>query len=433
MRSRNELPDDAAHRARATDLHGSLQDASGRSLALRLWDGTELGPPGAGYRLVLCDPSALRLLRRPPSIGDVEDAYARGDVDVEGDIVAALHDVAEGEDTLGSWGRLVRTARRLDPPWAAGLAASRTLRRGPGKATLGDRRVLPFRDDLPHEFYASFLDPELVHSCAYFIDDDEGLPTAQARKLDLVARKLRLEPGMRLLDVGCGWGSLLVHAARYYGVHGVGVTLSEVQAEQGSHRIHAAGVADRVEVRRAHYRDLDEPFDAVVSIGMAHHRGPSHLSGYLRRVRGLLEPGGLVLCHRMVSGQPASSRSGRARPIPGGEVTAEAGTVPTWRAVREVERASFGLLDVEQLRPSYALTLRSWVANLEAHHEDAVAVAGEHPYRVWRAHMGGTAALLERGRIGVVEILAGREARSPLARHWRLLRLPTAPSPAPAA
>lgn len=393
-------------------------------MPLRLWDGRTLGPADTAFRIVLRHPWSLRRLLLPPSDLSAGEAYVEGAVDLEGDAVAAMA-LGErlGRRMRGSdRRRLLQHALRLPtPPRTRHMHRARLHGRIHSKQR--DREAIAFHYDLPQAFYETFLDEHLVYSCAYFAADDEDLTSAQARKLDLICRKLRLRPGQSLLDIGCGWGSLLAHAARHYGVHGVGVTLSRTQAEVARQRLAAGGLADRVEVRLADYRDLHERFDAVASVGMVEHVGPDNLDRYTATVSRLLVDGGMFCNHGIVTGEAARVRRGQERTFVSAYVFPDGGLVPAWRSVQAVERGGFEILDVEQLRPHYGLTLRRWLANLEAHHDAAVAAASEADYRIWRAYMAGSAHSFESGSLGVVQVLGrkpGAATPLPLGRRWLL-------------
>lgn len=407
-------------------LHAELQQSTGIALPLRLWDGSELGDGSAGFRIVLHHPWSLRGLLRPPTDLSAGETYVEGDVDVEGDMIAALETGETVGRLLASPLDKLRVARQLlrlpRPPRRPHTRRARL--RGKRHSQERDRAAIAFHYDLPQDFYRTFLDDHLVYSCAYFLHADESLETAQERKLDVICRKLRLQPEQRLLDIGCGWGSLLLHAARHYGVRGVGVTLSRTQAEAGRERIAAAGLADRVEIRLADYRELHERFDAVASVGMFEHVGPDHLPEYFSAAYRLTRPGGLFCNHGIVTGDARRVNTGEGRSFVSTYVFPDGGLVPAWRAVREMQAAGFELLDVEQLRPSYALTLRHWVRRLEAGHEAAVAAASETDYRVWRAYMAGSSVAFAAGRIGVVQLLGVRAVDGrhdvPFGRRWML-------------
>jgi cyclopropane-fatty-acyl-phospholipid synthase len=414
--------------AAVRSVHGELARRTGITVSVRLWNGTELGDPAAPYRLVLKYPWSLRLLLRPPFDLWAGEAYIHGAIDLEGDpfevmaLGARLGEAAlRGRDLV----RLLRGVRRLPrPPRQPGTR--RAALRGRMHSKTRDQLAISFHYDLPHAFFETFLDRSLVYSCAYFQDPAEPLEAAQERKLDLICRKLRLEPEMRMLDIGCGWGSLLLHAARKYGVRGVGVTLSRTQADAGRKRVVEAGLADRIDIRLQDYRDLetggDARFDAIASIAMAEAVGPDQLPAYARTVNRLLADGGLFLNHCMVMGDPDLVRTGKERTFANAYVFPDGGLVPAWRMVRDIERAGFEVLDVEQLRPHYALTLREWVQRLEANHDRAVAAASELDYRIWRAFMSGSAVGFESRSMGVIHVLGHKPGPPgtdpPLGREW---------------
>ena len=407
----------------ARRVHAELEHRVGISVPVRLWDGTELGDGAAGFRIVLTYPWSLRALLRPPFDLAAGEAYVEGAIDLEGDPVAAM---ALGErialDTIDLL-PLLRRVRALPRP-PRRHHPRRAALHGRMHSKTRDAQAIAFHYDLPQAFYEQFLDANLVYSCAYFANPGEPLEPAQERKLDLICRKLRLRPGMRLLDIGCGWGSLLAHAAGRYDVHGVGVTLSRTQAEAGRQLLAREGLAGQIDIRLQDYRDLDERFDAVASVGMAEHVGPGRLGEYVTAVWRLLAEGGSFLNHCIVLGDADRVRTGRERTFLGAYVFPDGGLVPAWRIVREIERGGFEVLDVEQLRPHYALTLRRWLRSLEAHHDQAVAAASEADYRVWRAYMAGAAHSFECRSLGVVQVLGHKpgpaRADPPFGRSWML-------------
>lgn len=408
------------------ELHATLGRLTGTTLPLRLWDGTKLGD-GSDFEIALCYPWSARALLHPPLDLSAGEAYVEGAIDLVGDVVAAM---AAGEQ-LGSRLpddrrlrlRLLRQLRRLPPP-PRRHHTRRAHLRGRMHSRERDRAAIAFHYDLPQRFYEAFLDPALVYSCAYFADPGEDLAAAQRRKLDLICRKLRLRPGMRLLDIGCGWGSLLIHAARSYGIEGLGVTLSQTQVDAGRQRIAAAGLAGQIEIRLQDYREIDEEFGAVASVGMFEHVGPTHLAEYFSTVWRLTRPGGVFLNHGIVMGDPTTRRSGRERTFVTAYVFPDGGLVPQWQAVREAETAGFEVVDIHQMRPHYALTLRRWLERLEGHHGAAVAAASETDYRIWRAYLAASAHSFDTGALGLVQILCSKDAELPLGREWML----TAPS-----
>ncbi len=411
----------AASTERAEVLHRELTEVTGVALPVRLWDGQELGSDG-GYRIVLESPEALRALLLPPSDLSAGEAYVIGHVDVEGDLVEAMATLEGLGEHRPPARRLVRLLRHLLAYRRPTAEARRHRARleGRRRSKRRDRQAIAFHYDHPQALYDAFLDDELVYSCAYFDDPEESIEVAQRRKLDLVCRKLRLGPRSRLLDIGCGYGSLLAHAAEHFGATGVGVTLSERQAEIGRRRLAERGLADVADVRLQDYRDVEGTFDAVCSIGMIEHVGPQQLQAYHERVRQLLRPGGLALTHGIVTGDADWVRRGSERTFISAHVFPDGGLVPAWRLVRDAERAGLELLDVEQLRPHYALTLRAWVRRLEERRDDVVAAVGQRTYRTWRAYMAGSAAAFEARRIAVVQVLLGKGAEVPRGRAWML-------------
>ncbi|HUH07002.1 MAG TPA: cyclopropane-fatty-acyl-phospholipid synthase family protein [Egibacteraceae bacterium] len=414
-------------------LHERLSSETGLDLPLRLWDSSTLGPDESSFRVVLTHPWSLRALI-PPSDLAAGRAYVEGDIDIEGSVEAAIsvgERLASNALTGPNLAALAPLAARLPRPPKRSASPARSRFAGRRHSRRRDRQAIEFHYDLPEEFYAAFLDENLVYSCAYFASDDEDLEPAQVRKLDLVCRKLRLRPGMHLLDIGCGWGSLLLHAAEHYGVTGVGITLSSTQFEAARRRIADAGLADRLQIRLEDYRDVEGEFDAIASVGMVEHVGPDNLPTYFNASYRLLRPGGLFCSHGIVEmAMDAHRRLGRRQRtfvseyvFPDGELT------PAWMGVRAMEQAGFELIDVEQLRPQYAQTLRHWVRRLETNHAAAVAASSERDYRIWRAYMAGSAHSFATGSLGVVQLLGckapGGRHHLPRGRAWMLPGLPS--------
>jgi cyclopropane-fatty-acyl-phospholipid synthase len=378
-----------------------------------------------GSGVVLRSPDALRRIVTAPGELGFARAYVAGDLDIEGDVFEALA-LLDRRRGLSYFVREVVPAAR-----ALGLSALRPLPAPPEEARLRGRRHSKARDaeaiahhyDVSNRFYRLVLGPSLTYSCALFTTPEATLEEAQETKHDLVASKLGLSEGMRLLDVGCGWGSMLIRAAEHHGVSGVGVTISRRQAELARERVREAGLSDRVEIRLADYRDVtDGPYDAIASIGMFEHVGLSQLDVYFRRLRDLLRPGGRLLNHGI--GRPPRRR--HAFPhrsfvdryvFPDGELH-EVGAV-----VSRLQWAGFEARHLESLREHYALTLRRWVGNLESAWDDAVAEAGSARARIWRLYMAGSALGFEAGRLQVHQVLAVKPDRGasglPLRPDWR--------------
>lgn len=397
---------------------------------LRLWDGTKRGPRPhrSRFTLVLQRPSAIRRLL-PPTRRRLGEAYVFDDVDVEGSLEEAFATAETLARALRSPAGLVRLLPAL---WARSPGVGRRSegpgappRHGPLHSRRRDASAVRFHYDVGNDFYRLWLDRGLVYSCAYFAEPEWELDRAQEAKLDLVCRKLELEPGHRLLDIGCGWGSLILHAAARYGVRAVGITLSANQAELARRRIHEAGLDDLCEVRVADYRELpDERFDRIASVGMVEHVGRRALPRYFAEAFRLLEPGGLFMNHGIVSLRAPSGwlrrQLGRIRRrttsfidryvFPDSELM-----LPT-QVLAPAEREGFEIRDVQSLREHYALTLRHWVRRLEARAADAIALVGEPTFRVWRLYMSASARLFATARLGVVQTLLARPASDGLVR-----------------
>lgn len=380
-------------------------------VGLRCWDDSRLGPVG-GTTIVLRSPDALRRLFWAPDELGLVRAHVAGELDIEGDVfdVLALRElVADPDAGLGMERRAALRAA------AAVGALGPPLRAPPEEARVNGRRHSKQRDadavrhhyDIGNDFYSLFLGDELAYSCAYFDRPDASLDEAQRAKFELICRKLGLRPGMRILDVGCGWGGFLLHAARHHGVVGVGVTLSPEQQALAVTRLAEAGLADAVEVRLADERDIDDgPYDAIASIGMFEHVGRSRLADYATHLHALLGPTGRLLNHG-ISRPPGPSAIARDSfagryVFPDGELH-EVGVV-----VSVLQEAGFEVRDVQSLREHYARTLRCWVANLEARWDQAVALVGSGRARVWRLYMAGSALGFEAGRTSIHQVLAVR-------------------------
>ena len=394
---------------------------------MRFWDGSEVPPPPTAddeLTLVVRDPVALAYALRQPNELGFGRAWVTGALDVDGDLERglALRDRFGGlrlsaADRLAALRAVARLgAVRLRGP--AVPASEAPVGRGRRHSLDRDRVAVRHHYDVSNAFYRMVLGPTMVYSCAYFTSPDNTLEEAQTRKLETICRKLRLRAGDRLLDIGCGWGALVLHAAREHGARAVGVTLSEPQAELARERIRDAGLSDRCEIRVADYREVDDgPYDKVSSVEMYEHVGRAQLGEYVGRVTRLLRKGGLFLNHGIVRAQPRlwDKHSFIARYVfPDGELH------PVGAVVDAMERAGLEIRDDEALREHYALTLRRWVANLAANRETAIAEAGTERERVWRLYMTGSAVAFEAGDISVHQVLAakpGAPHELPLARE----------------
>lgn len=380
------------------------------SLRLAFWDGEQFDfTDRPAVTVTLQTPTLIGYLLRG-DFAKLADAYVKGDIAVDGAIEDVLHvgiSLAERVGRIGTVNRLARLAR---------LLPHRHTRRS-------DAADVGYHYDVSNDFYRLWLDDDMVYSCAYFRTGVEDIHTAQRQKLDHICRKLRLAPGERLLDIGCGWGGLLRFAAKNYGVHGVGVTLSKNQHAYARERIAHDGLAERIDIRLEDYRDIaaDRPFDKIVSVGMYEHVGAENYPIYFKRIDGLLKPGGMLLNHGIV----ATDAEGRAQGPPGGEFIDRyvfpGGSVPHLsRVVFEVAKAGLELTDIEDLRPHYAQTLLHWTRRLEAARDSAIRTAGAERYRIWRAYLPGMAYAFDKGWLSVAQVLAYKPAQDGTAavRPW---------------
>ncbi|MFJ6657938.1 class I SAM-dependent methyltransferase [Streptomyces sp. NPDC091377] len=408
----------------APRLKGLLEQVLAAPLPIRIraWDGSEAGPPGTPV-LVVRDRRALRrLLWKPGELG-LARAWVAGELEVEGDLYTALTSLAgllweRGEDarTLAQALRdpqvraavagLLRLAGPALPPPPPGEEIRRPRRHLHTKHS--DRRAISHHYDVGNDFYEIVLGPSMVYSCAYW-EQAGTLEDAQRDKLELICRKLDLRPGQRLLDVGCGWGSMVLHAAREHGVSAVGITLSQEQAAYARKRVADAGLTDRVEIRVQDYRDVrDGPYDAVSSIGMAEHVGAERYREYAADLYALLKPGGRLLNHQIARRPQRDETAYHVNEFIDAYVFPDGELAPVGTTVTQLERAGFEVRDVESLREHYALTLRRWVANLEADWDRAVRLTGPGRARVWQLYMAASALSFEHNRIGVNQVLAVR-------------------------
>jgi cyclopropane-fatty-acyl-phospholipid synthase len=380
-------------------------------VTLRFWDGSVLdgGSPVVEVR----DPVAIAHILHAPGQMGLARAWVTGALDVfdDDDLEAILRLRATFRPRLTPVDlmRLATAAVRIVGPPVLRKPPVPSLeapRKGRLHSLARDKAAIRHHYDVSNDFYRLLLGPSMVYSCAYFAEPGEQLEAAQERKLELICRKLRLAPGERLLDIGCGWGSLLIHAAQHHGVHGVGVTLSVEQAALARKRVEAAGLSDRIEIRVSDYRELsDGPFDKIASVGMYEHVGRGELARYTQTVHGLLRPGGLFLNHgiaRLFSEPPASDTFLYRYVFPDGELS------PVTDVMTALQDAGLEVRDAESLREHYPLTLRAWLANLAARRAEAERDIGTGRERVWRMYMLGSALGFEDGDVTVYQVLTAR-------------------------
>ena len=395
------------------NLHvlNALFGTSPKQVGVRLWNGI-LWPDEAPRPVVLAlkHPGALRAMFLPGTELGLAEAYLFDDVDIVGELEPVFGLAESLLERASDWRTRWRVMRDLLRLPKGGV--QRTTPRGRAQlrrrrhSIERDRAAIRYHYDVSNAFYQLWLDERMVYSCGYFRSPEDTLDVAQAQKLDYICRKLRLRPGQRLLDIGCGWGGLVLWAAEHYGVDATGITLSEPQAELANRRIAAAGMADRCRVEVRDYRQVpgEACYDALVSVGMFEHVGEALLPEYFRRARTLLRPGGPMLNHGIACRpRPAGRRRGAT--LSASYVFPDGELVPLSATLRAAEGAGFEVRDVESLREHYARTLRHWVQRLEARHDEALQHVDEVTYRVWRLFMAGSAHGFTSGRLNVYQTL----------------------------
>jgi cyclopropane-fatty-acyl-phospholipid synthase len=394
------------------------------SLTLRLWNGAAfrvgadaLSGPDSPFTLVFRSPEVVcsAVLSRDPLA--LAEAFFRGELDIEGDFFAALS-IKDHLDSLKmsaaqQFGAVFMALRLrlLNTTAHAPRTAIAPSHGGSVKqhSKTENRAAIHFHYDVSNDFYSLWLDRAMVYSCAYFETAGIDLEQAQQAKLEHICRKLLLKPGEKFLDIGCGWGALVIHAARHYGVQAHGVTLSPQQLQVARQRIEAAGIADRVSVELMDYRDLpgESLYDKVASVGMFEHVGLNNLPMYFSTVNRLLKPHGLFLNHGITHDCEGWQRNLSTEFI--NRYVFPDGQLDTISNIQRVmERSKFEIADVESLRPHYALTLRHWVERLERNRSTALQYVNEATYRVWRLYMSACALQFESGEIGIYQVLANK-------------------------
>ena len=390
------------------------------AIAISAYDGSQAGPADAPARVILESPTALRRIVKAPGGLGLARAYIAGDLRVEGDLIEAVRRAERlglGRPSPRALFDLLREAgasslRRLEAP-AVEIRHERDRRvRRRNLPRHREARTIAHHYDISSVFYRIVLGPSMTDSGAAFRSDAESLAAAQEHKHDLVCRKLGLAPGMRLLDLGCGWGTLAIHAARHYGVEVVGVTPSWKQAELAHHRVVEAGLWERVEIRVQDYCEVvDGPYDGISSVGLFEHLGIARRRHYADRAFALLRPGGRLVSQSLDCNTRGSSHGSSWLRRAGffDRYVSPGATVPDIASVvAELERIGFETCDVEGMRDSGARTMRAWSANLEAQWDDAVRAAGIERARMWRLLLAAGVVGLESGRLGIHQVLAIR-------------------------
>lgn len=376
-------------------------------------------------RVEICDAKGAAAMLEP-SLDSLGEAYVEGHIDVEGevsDVLEIAHALSRGRPGVDS-GR-----EPIDEQNLHFVGRSSWLQRVMGKVAgsrhtrRSDEQAIRYHYDVSNDFYALWLDPAMVYSCAYFENGDESLAQAQTKKIDHILTKLRLEPGHTLLDIGCGWGALLIRAAQRHDIRGVGVTLSQNQYELARERVAQAGLAERVEIRLQDYRDIPGQFDRISSVGMFEHVGLKNMVPYFQRIHDLLKPGGWALNHGITSSDAFNRETshGGGRFIdkyvfPDGELP-HIGTVLT-----NLQQGGLEAVDVESLRRHYARTLNLWSDAFEANSATLRGMVDERTWRIWRVYLAGCAWAFEHDEISIFQVLCQRAGQSaqciPWSRRW---------------
>ncbi len=412
----------------------------GAPVEFRAYDGSCAGEPGSAIKVVVRSPVAVSYLAQAPGELGLARAYVAGHIDVEGDMYTALVRMSDAQLNTINLPERLRLLRQLGgvkilfprvPPPPQEVRSGRRLVAGLRHSKRRDAAAISHHYDVSNRFYGWVLGPSMAYTCACYPSANATLEEAQAYKCDLVARKLGLREGMRLLDVGCGWGGMVMHAAREYGVRALGVTLSRQQAEWARRAIEAAGLGDLAEVRHLDYRDVTERgFDAVSSIGLTEHVGKANLPSYFSFLCGKLKPGGRLLNHcitRPDNREPAIRQNGfiNRYVFPDGELEGPG------HLISVMHDTGFEVRHEENLREHYAMTLAGWCTNLDAHWAEAVAEVGPGTARVWRLYMAGSRLGFERNQIQLHQVLgvkldSGGNSGMPLRPDWELAARPVA-------
>jgi cyclopropane-fatty-acyl-phospholipid synthase len=412
----------AAAKALANELGAKL----GLNASLRLWDGslTPLGDNVTGpFEIAISGPGVIGSLLRRPSLDNFIRHYVTKGIDFSGGTLIDLgSQLNRGGRSVKLKGReALGLAMKLSPFLFAKADAAEDGQGfagdiiGKTRKTEDNKDYIQFHYDLSNEFYALFLDPEMVYSCAYFTDWENEIAQAQADKLEMICRKLRLKEGDRFLDIGCGWGGLVCHAAKSYGVTAHGITLSEKQLEFARAKVKRLGLENRVTIELKDYSAMEGEFDKIASIGMYEHIGLKNIPGYMRKMQSLLARDGLFLNHAISRRAPKQSWFKKGlRPeqkaiakyiFPGGELD------DIGHSLNAMERAGFEVQDVEAWRLHYARTCKLWCDRLTANKEQAIAFVGEEKYRIWVAYLAGVSLAFSRGTLRIFQTLVSKNAK----------------------
>lgn len=392
-------------------LNKIFNNSTSDNVGFRLWDGTQWpDDKSRSATILLKHPGTLREMFLSGTEVGLAEAYLYDDFDIDGDI-EAVFEMAETLSETTTSSKLWKLDIYRDLLALPDGQKRQSIRRGRSKligkrhSIKRDRQAIAYHYDVSNNFYALWLDRHMVYSCAFFTAPDIELDMAQEYKLDYICRKLRLQCGQRLLDLGCGWGGLVLHAAQHYGVDAVGITLSQPQADKANELIAKAGLTDQCQVYIKDYREVDEPegYDYLVSVGMFEHVGAELLPTYFAKAWQQLKPGGVFLNHGIA--QCAIDTRSPGPTFSNTYVFPDSELVPINVSLHAAEEAGFEVRDVESLREHYIITLRHWVRRLEQHHEQSLQFVDELTYRVWRLFMSGSAHGFSSGSLNVYQTL----------------------------
>lgn len=403
-----------------------LGQAFSTPVSVRLWDGSliPLGPPtDSPFCVAISGPGVIGSLLRRPTLENLVRHYACGYIDIQGGDLMQFGDIARRPGSKArlrslnklfllrqAWPFIFASAERTEVTHQ--FAGDYTARHAAENRKNQD--YIQFHYDVGNEFYALFLDQEMQYSCGYFTDWNHSIHQAQRDKLDMICRKLRLKPGESLLDIGCGWGGLICHAARNYGVHAHGVTLSQTQLEFTREKVRRLGLEGQVRVELRDYSTLEGTYDKISSIGMFEHVGIANLPAYFKKLYSLLRDRGILLNHGIARGaKPSRKRFHKLRPehrliakyiFPGAELDHVGHTL------EQLEASRFEVHDVEGWREHYALTTRHWCQRLSARREEAIALVGPEKYRLWVAYLAGVSFAFQDGSLRIFQVVASKHA-----------------------
>jgi cyclopropane-fatty-acyl-phospholipid synthase len=411
----------------ARALVRDLADRLDLNAWVQLWDGTRLPlgkAPTSNFQIAITDPGVIGALVRSPRLDTIIRQYVEKGIDFSGGTLIDFgSDLQKGKKSLKLKARDIATmGLRLAPFLFQKKRPARDFYGFAGEITGEHRKVddnrafIHFHYDLSNEFYALFLDPEMVYSCAYYTDWTNSIEQAQRDKLEMICRKLRLKPGERMLDIGAGWGGLLCHAAQNYGVTAHGITLSDEQLSFARAKAKRLGLEDRVTFALADYSTVTGTYDKIASIGMYEHIGVKNIPQYMSKVRSLLSDEGLFLNHAIARRAPRHQHwlKRPMRPekkaiakyiFPGGELD------DIGHSVAAMERAGFEVHDVEGWRLHYARTCQLWCERLTANKDEAIRYVGEEKYRIWVAYLAGVSLAFSRGTLRLFQTLASKSAK----------------------